>query len=124
MVKSRGFTLIELLVVLAIVALLSSIALPRYFASVDKARETALRENLRTLRVSLDRFRADKGRWPKTLDEMVEQKYLARVPVDPITELASSWVLVPPEQADEEGVADVKSGAQGATRDGLAYQSL
>ena len=124
MVKSRGFTLIELLVVLAIVALLSSIALPRYFASVDKARETALRENLRTLRVSLDRFRADKGRWPKTLDEMVEQKYMPRVPVDAITELASSWVLVPSEQAEEEGVADVKSGAQGATRDGQAYQSL
>lgn len=124
MVKIRGFTLIELLVVLAIVALLSSIALPRYFASVDKARETALRENLRTLRVSLDRFRADKGRWPKTLDEMVEQKYMPRVPVDPITEISGSWILVPPEQAEEEGVADVKSGAQGATRDGQAYQSL
>lgn len=120
----RGFTLIELLVVLAIVALLSSIALPRYLASVDKARETALNENLRVLRISLDRFRADQGRWPKRLEELVEQKYVAQVPVDPITELATTWVMVPSQEADEEGVADVKSGAAGSTRDGRPYVSL
>ena len=120
----RGFTLIELLVVLSIIALLSSIALPRYLGALDKARETALAENLRVLRVSLDRFRADKARWPKRLEELVEQKYVAQVPVDPVTELATTWVIVAPQEADEEGVADVKSGAGGATRDGRPYASF
>ena len=76
MVSRRGFTLIELLVVMAIVALLLSIALPRYFGSLDRSREVALKENLQVLRVTLDRFHADKGRYPDTLDELVEHKYL------------------------------------------------
>jgi general secretion pathway protein G len=120
----KGFTLIELLVVLAIVALLASVALPRYNASVDKAKETALRENLRALRVSLDRFRADKGRWPRQLDELVEHKYLAKVPLDPITESAATWVGQPPREADEEGISDVHSGAPGNMRDGRPYAAL
>jgi general secretion pathway protein G len=119
-----GFTLIELLVVLAIVALLGSLALPRYAASVDKAREAALQENLRTIRVSLDRFRADKGRWPKQLEELVEHKYVAKVPVDPITETAGTWIVQPPADSGEEGVADVHSGAPGNMRDGRPYAAL
>jgi general secretion pathway protein G len=122
--RHDGFTLIELLVVLAIMALLSSVALPRYMASVEKAKETALRENLRSIRVSLDRFRADKGRWPRQLDELVEQKYLPHVPVDPITEASATWVPVAPREVEEEGVSDIRSGAPGATRDGKPYASL
>jgi general secretion pathway protein G len=120
----RAFTLIELLVVLAIVALLSSIALPRYLGSLEKAKETALSENLRVLRISLDRFRADKGRWPTKLEELVEQRYVAHIPTDPMTELATTWVIVPAQGPEEEGVADVKSGSVGATRDGRPYASL
>lgn len=120
----RGFTLIEMLVVMAIVALLLTIALPRYFGSLDKAKDVALEENLRVLRISLDKFYADKGRNPDALDELVEQKYLRAVPLDPITESASTWILVQSKDANVKGVVDVKSGAPGAAKDGRAYAAL
>lgn len=119
-----GFTLIEMLVVLAIVALLLSVAAPRYFGSLEKGREVALQENLRVLRVTLDKFHADKGRYPETLDELVDERYLREVPLDPITESATTWVLVPPKEPDQQGVADVKSGASGTARDGRRFDAL
>lgn len=122
--RGKGFTLIELLVVMAIVALLSSVALPRYIASAERAKETALKENLKAMRVSLDRFRADKGRWPKRLEELVEQRYLSQVPLDPMTEQTDTWIVEAPRDAEEEGVADVKSGASGTTSDGRRYASF
>ncbi len=118
--RRRGFTLIELLVVLAIVALMASIALPRYFGSLQVAREQALQENLRVIRISIDRFKADKGRFPADLGELVTERYLRTVPVDPITESAQTWVPQPAE-GDESGVADVRSGASGAGRDGRGF---
>ena len=120
----RGFTLIEVLMVLAVVALLLSIALPRYFGALDKSRDVALQESLKVLRISLDRFFADKGRHPETLDELVEHKYLRAVPVDPVTESNASWVLISSSDANERGVVDVKSGAAGMAADGRAYGSL
>lgn len=120
----RGFTLIEMLVVMAIVALLLTIALPRYFGALDKAKDVALEENLRVLRVSLDKFYADKGRNPDSLEELIEHKYLRAVPVDPITESASTWVLVQSKDANVKGVVDIKSGAPGAAKDGRAYAAL
>ena len=121
---TQGFTLIEMLVVLAIVALLLSVATPRYFGSLEKGREVALQENLRVLRVTLDKFHADKGRYPETLDELVDERYLREVPLDPITESAATWVLVPPKEPDQQGVADVKSGASGTARDGRRFDAL
>lgn len=120
----RGFTLIELLVVMAIVALLLTIALPRYFGSLNKSKDVALQENLQVLRVTLDKFYADKGRYPETLDELVEHKYLRAVPVDPVTETSHSWIQIPARDADAKGIADVKSGATGQTRDGRRYESF
>ncbi|MES2740706.1 MAG: prepilin-type N-terminal cleavage/methylation domain-containing protein [Pseudomonadota bacterium] len=120
--RRRGFTLIELLVVMAIIALLLTIGLPRYFGSIDKSKQVALRENLKVLRVNLDRFYADKGRFPSALSELVEQKYLRAVPLDPITESSTSWILVAPAEGD--GVADVKSGAPGQDKQGNSYESL
>lgn len=117
----RGFTLIELLVVLTIIALLLTIAVPRYFGSVDRAKEAVLHENLATLRDSLDKFYADTGKYPAVLDDLVAQRYLRRIPVDPITDSASTWVAVPPDDPKKGGVYDVKSGAHGKARDGTSY---
>jgi general secretion pathway protein G len=109
----KGFTLIELLVVMAIVALLMTIALPRYWGVLDKSKTVVLQENLKVLRLSLDRFYADQGHYPDTLEELVEQKYLREVPLDPLTESHQTWVLLPSSNPEIQGVADVKSGAVG-----------
>ena len=92
-----GFTLIELLVVLAIVALLLTIALPRYFGSVDVAKESILIENLRTTREAIDKFYADTGKYPDSLQELAEKKYLRGLPYDPILESDAKWkILITP----------------------------
>lgn len=120
--KPRGFTLIELLVVLGIVALLLTLAAPRFFPSVDKTRETILLDNLRNTRAVIDQYHADTGRYPDSLEQLVEKKYLARVPVDPVTESESTWVIVPPEEEGAPGaVYDIRSGAPGNGRDGRPY---
>jgi general secretion pathway protein G len=117
--RVRGFTLIELLVVLAIVATLLSIALPRYFGSVDLAREAALRQDLQVMRDAIDKHHADVGRYPENLEELVSRHYLRRVPVDPFTERADTWVIVPPRDRDSGGsVYSVASGASAVARDG------
>ena len=122
--RKSGFTLIELMIVLAIVALLLTIAVPRYFNSLAASRDVALQENLKVLRVSIDKFKADKGRYPDTLDELVTEKYLAKVPVDQVTESDATWIVITGTDGDEHGIVDVKSGAPGATRDGRPYESL
>jgi general secretion pathway protein G len=116
----RGFTLIELLVVMAALGLLLSIAAPRYIEHVDRAREVVLKQNLAGLRDAIDKFHADRSRYPKDLQELVQQRYLRQVPVDPVTDRADTWVLVPPT-GQSNAVFDVRSGATGATRDGGTY---
>lgn len=120
----NAFTLIEMLVVMTIVALLLTLALPRYFASLDRSKVTVLQENLRVMRVSLDKFYADKGHYPEDLNELVERKYLRSIPVDPFTDSSQTWIAVPSADADQHGVADVKSGAQGSGSDGKAYGAM
>lgn len=119
--KQGGFTLIELLVVLAIVATLSVIVYPRYSQRIDVAKETTLRENLRAVRVVIDDFRGDKGRYPESLEELVEQRYLKALPLDPITESSKTWLIVAPPAGQEGAVYDLHSGAAGVTRNGTAY---
>ncbi len=122
--QARGFTLMELMVVMAIIASLMTLALPRYFNSVERSREAVLRQDLHIMRDAIDKFLADRGRYPTTLEELAERRYLRRVPVDPVTESASSWVVVaPPEGEVREGVYDVRSGAPGRSLDGEAYES-
>ena len=121
--RHRGFTLIELLVVMGILGLLLTLALPRYFKSLDQAKEVALAENLKVMRAQIDRFYADRGRFPEALTELVEERYLRDIPLDPVTESRESWVTIaPPDGAN--GIMDVHSGAQGQTRDGTAYDQL
>ena len=121
MVRGRGFTLIELLVVLAIVATLLTLALPRYFGSLDKSREAVLKENLFQMRDAISRYHADKGRYPESLDQLATDKYLRKVPIDPVTDSATSWVVVRSEDPQKTGVYDVKSGASGKASDGSEY---
>jgi general secretion pathway protein G len=120
--RGRGLTLIELLVVLAIIATLLTIAVPRYFTHVERAKEATLRESLNVVRESIDKFHADTGRFPDELDELVTKRYLRKVPVDPVTGSAESWVIVPvPNAAIAGKVYDIKSGAPGNGLDGTPY---
>jgi general secretion pathway protein G len=120
----RGFTLIELVIVMAIVALLLTLAAPRYFSSLERSKETVLRSNLAAVRDALDKFYGDTGKYPERLEILVEKKYLRGLPVDPIAENSTSWVIVPPEDPEKGGVFDIRSGAEGKTADGVAYKDL
>jgi len=118
----RGFTLIELLVVMAIIAMLLSIAVPRYLRSVDDAREAALKSSLAQVREAIDHFYADRGVYPQTLPDLIEKRYLRSIPVDPITDSAQTWQLMPPPGTEDAAVIyDIRSGAQGVSRLGEAY---
>ena len=119
--RRRGFTLIELMVVMAIVATLLTLALPRYFGSLDKSKEAVLKENLYQMREAISRYYADKGKYPESLEGLAVEKYLRKVPLDPITESAATWMLVQPEDPQKGGVYDVRSGAQGKSRDGSEF---
>ncbi|WP_431476898.1 type II secretion system protein [Massilia eburnea] len=121
MVNKKGFTLIELLVVLGIIALLLTLAVPRYFPSVDKTKETILADNLRSTRAIIDQYYGDTGRFPDSLEQLVEKKYLRALPIDPITEKNDGWTIVPPDDVGKGGVADIKSGAPGNDRSGKPY---
>lgn len=118
----RGFTLIELLVVLAVLGLLLSLAAPKYVRSVDNAKETVLAENLHTTREAIDRFHADRGRYPSSLDELVARRYLRSLPVDPLLDSATTWRLVAaPAEGGANGIIDLKSRAPGIGRNGRPY---
>jgi len=119
--RRRGFTLIELLVVLAVIATLLTLAVPRYFGSIDKSKEAVLRENLNQMRDAISRYYADKGKYPESLEALAADKYLRKVPLDPITESEKTWVVVQPEDPQKGGVYDVKSGAQGKSKEGVEY---
>ncbi|MBQ5948834.1 type II secretion system protein [Massilia sp. ST3] len=119
--RPGGFTLIELLIVLGIVALLLTLAVPRFFPSVDKSKETILAENLRNTRIVIDQYRADTGRYPDSLEQLVEKKYLREIPYDPLTESRETWVVLPPEEGEQGEVYNLHSGAPGNDRNGRPY---
>jgi general secretion pathway protein G len=119
---TAGFTLIELIVVFAILALLISVAVPRYFSHIERAKEATLKQDLSVMRDAIDKFYGDKGRYPETLEELAKERYIRDVPRDPFTDSATSWTVLPPADAKEKGqVYDVKSGADGKSSDGKAY---
>jgi general secretion pathway protein G len=119
--RCPGFTLVELLVVIAIVGTLLTIAVPRYFASVERSKEAVLKENLAVMRDAVQKYYGDKGKYPERLEELAAAKYLRRIPVDPMTSSSETWVTVPPKDSEKGGVYDVQSGASGKGLDGTAY---
>ena len=121
--RRRGFTLIELMVVMAIIAVLLTIALPRYLGSVDRAREATLKQTLAVVRDAIDKFHADQGRYPNELLELQRMRYLRAVPVDPMTDSDATWVLTPPPAARGPlgNVYDIHSGSAAKAQDGSAY---
>ena len=124
MKRKNGFTLIELIVVMAIVALLASIAAPRYFNSLQKSRETVLLASLTTMRDAIDQFAADKSRYPDSLEELASARYIREIPADPLAnDSRDAWVMVaPPTDAQLRGeLYDVRSGAAGRSADGRLY---
>ena len=127
----RGFTLIEIVIVLSIIGLLVGVGLPTYKSATVKAREAVLHENLYILRKLIDQYAQDKGKYPASLQTLVQDSYIRAIPVDPMTRLSTSWVEVRELPSPEDpmlteipGVIDVKSGSEGKSPlDGSPYNT-
>jgi general secretion pathway protein G len=119
----RGFTLIELLIVMAIIGTLLSIAVPRYFRTLEKARETVLKQDLAILREAIDKHYADLNEYPATLPALVEKRYVRAIPIDPFTKLVDTWTLIPSDDPDHDGIRDIHSGAAENASDGTPVAS-
>lgn len=119
--RRKGFTLIEVMVVIAIAALLLTLAAPRYFGQVDAAKEAVLRDNLRLTRSVIGHFYGDIGRYPESLAELVEKRYLTSLPMDPITQSTETWQIEPVPEGFKGQVYNLRSGAPGNARDGTPF---
>jgi general secretion pathway protein G len=113
--RQRGFTLIEMLVVMTLIALLLTLAVPRYFNALDNGRARVQQQNVATLRDAIDKFNADQGRYPDDLQELVVKKYLRQIPLDPVTE-AANWVVIAPADPTLGNVYDVQPAPQSQTQ--------
>ena len=124
--NEKGFTLIELLIVIAIIGIIAGIAVAQLRTRPQAAKEAVLKENLYAMRDVIDQYFADKGKYPESLDTLVEEGYLRKIPVDPITN-STDWETVQAEDTDQDdedsggGIYDVKSGAAGTALDGTQY---
>jgi general secretion pathway protein G len=130
--RQQGFTLLELIIVVAVIGILATIVMPKLLHTPDRAKEAVLRTDLRTLRDVIDQYYADKGKYPESLDVLVEDQYMRSVPIDPMTKSADTWVTVleepkadaaPPESDEESkpGIMDVHSGSDLTGSNGTPY---
>ena len=124
--RDAGFTLIEILIVITLIFVLAGMALVQHQKSVTSAKEAVLKQDLFRLRDALDQFYADKNKYPASLDELVSEKYVRAIPVDPFTGSTETWQTVmsepdPLNPSAQPGVYDVKSGYEGTALDGTKY---
>jgi general secretion pathway protein G len=125
-VSGGGFTLIELLIVITLISLLATMGVVQYKNSVQSTREAILRTDLFRMRDAIDQYYADKTKYPASLEALVSDGYMRKIPEDPITQSADTWQTVPAEPdpgnpSAEPGIYDVKSGATGTALDGTSY---
>ena len=125
-ITKKGYTLVELLIVVAIVGILVSLAIPNFQQSAIKAKETALKQNLFTMRTVLDQYYADRGDYPESLESLIEAKYLRSIPMDPFTKSTTTWSEIYEEQEEGDdspaGIYDIKSGSEASAADGTPYK--
>ena len=127
--NASGFTLVELLVVISLISILAAMALVNYRNGVVRSQESVLKTDLFRMRDAIDQYYADKSKYPASLDALVTDGYMRKIPEDPITKSADTWQTVPAEPdpgnpSAEPGIYDVKSGAQGTALDGRSYADL
>ena len=132
--EQSGFTLLELLVVMTIIGILAAIAVPALRDSPQRAREATLKEDLFTLRSVIDQYHGDKGSYPPDLATLVSAGYIRKVPIDPMTKSADTWVIVmeeappaadssgPADNPTTPGITDIHSGSTGKSLDGTLYK--
>ena len=127
--RNRGFTLAELLIVMVLIGILASIAIPQFKRATLRAKEAVLKENLFVLRKVIDDYYSDKGKYPPSLETLVEEGYLRRIPIDPITGSNKTWVVIREPLTEENmyqeelGIMDVKSGSKEISLDGTPYNT-
>jgi len=128
--KEKGFTLIELIIVITLIGILVGLGLPQFKNATKRTRETALKENLFTLRKLINQYYVDKGYYPQSLQTLVDEEYLFRIPVDPMTRSTETWVEIPQVLTLEEmaagtmpGIVDVQSGSEDTSTEGTAYNT-
>lgn len=123
---AEGFTLIELMVVMALIVILASVGLTVYGNSVTRAKESVLKEDLFRMRDAIDQYYSDKGTYPASLQDLVSEKYIRAIPVDPFTNSADTWREIPSEPdtnnpSAQPGIYDVRSGSDLKALDGTNY---
>jgi len=121
MTNRHGFTLMELLTVIAIIGILAAIAVPSFQKSIVRAREASLRNSLFVMRDVIDQYYADHGRYPPTLEALVEKKYIRSIPMDPFTGSKQTWILISPQGEETTGIYDVHSGSDRVSLSGTPY---
>jgi len=128
--KEKGFTLIELIIVITLIGILVGLGLPQFKNAVKRAREATLKENLFILRKLINQYYVDKGQYPQSLQTLVEEEYIFRIPIDPITRSTETWIEIPQVMTMEEmaagtmpGIVDVQSGSEDTSTDGTTYNT-